>query len=151
MDQSFPCRCCFNKVCLVFRENLHHCNTLSYVVNCGPLVSSNYWLFSLSWFVEKKKQNNIIFRAFRVKLASRHVKKLNHGWRKFAAHFYFNCTSNARFLHKTFRIVSPWFMIRHFLFEFSDIRNWEWQCPQKIHTRPWVGRIYFVQLSWPKI
>ena len=36
----------------------------------------------------KQKQKVIFFRAFRVKLAFRRVKKFNRGWRKFAAHFH---------------------------------------------------------------
>ena len=45
----------------------------------------------------KQKQKVIFFRTFRVKLAFRRRKKLNRGWRKFAAYFHNNFHN--KFLH----------------------------------------------------
>ena len=58
-----------------------------WAVSFSPcIVEDCVWLFSLSWLV-KKYIYIYIYRTFLVTLALRHVTKLNHGRRKFAAHF----------------------------------------------------------------
>lgn len=55
-----------------------------WAVSFSPcIVKDCVWLFSLSWLVK----NIYIYRTFLVTLALRHLTKLNHGRRKFAAHF----------------------------------------------------------------
>ena len=71
MDQSFPGRCYFNKMCLAalffLKKLCHSRNTLPYEMSC-------LWL---AFFFVVIQVNNISC-IFRVMLASRHVKKLNH-------------------------------------------------------------------------
>ena len=133
MGQSFPSCCYFNKICIVFREKLHHCNTLSYEMRC--LVVSCIIINCLPLFFgmirEKKKKRKNIFGAFCVTQASRHVvKNLNHGWRKFTSYFRIICVH----VLQGFFIRFPGCLF--FWNRKSVIRGWgrKWKLPEKIHT-----------------
>ena len=85
-------------MCLVFREKkqnkktttkkMQNCNTLPYEMSC-LLFSLHRQRLCLAFFfvVIGEKKYIYIYGTFLVTLALRHVKKLNHGRRKFAGHF----------------------------------------------------------------
>ena len=66
---------------------MQNCNTLPYEMSC-LLFSLHRQRLCLAFFFVMIGENNIyIYRTFLVTLALRHLTKLNHGRRKFAAHF----------------------------------------------------------------
>ena len=70
------------------KKKMQKCNTLPYEMSC-LLFSLHRRRLCLAFFfvVIGEKIYIYIYRTFLVTLALRHVTKLNHGRRKFAAHF----------------------------------------------------------------